>query len=97
MPQLCTITGGGFQDASGSPIALGAVTLRLLVDALQGVTQLCAGLPVTAKLDSSGNISGTVNLWGPQIYQTVVTTANGLVAWTGTFTIPDASSHSLTP
>lgn len=97
MPQQCTISGGKFQDASGNPIALGTVVFRMQQDALQSTTQICAGRPVAASLDSNGSISGTVKLWGPQAYLAVVTTALGLAAWSGTFTIPDSASHSLTP
>jgi hypothetical protein len=95
MPQLCTITGGAFQTASGTPIALGVLRCRMIQDSQQGTVQVVATRSVELPLDSSGDASGS--LWGPQNYEAKVITAEGLVAWTGTLSIPDASSHSLTP
>lgn len=95
MPQLCTITGGAFQDALGNPVT-GILKLRITEDAQQGTVQLSAGRTVTVAL-LNGNVSGTVSVWSPQVYESEVISDKGLSVWSGVFVIPDAASYSLTP
>ena len=43
MAQKCIISGGGWQDAEGSPLALGTVQVYLQQDIEVSGVQLCAG------------------------------------------------------
>jgi hypothetical protein len=95
--QLVTISGGGFQDCKGNPLALGSLQLRLEVDIVLLSKQICAGKTITLELDSSGDVSGSPTVWGPATYQTTAYSADGQPSWSGTLTIPNSSSFSLTP
>lgn len=97
MPQKATISGGGFQDCEGNPLALGAVGVALRQDVLVGGVQLCAGIKATLNLDASGNVTGSPTLWGPVTYEITAYSAQGQQAWHGTVVVPDTASFSLTP
>lgn len=85
----CQITGGGFQDALGNPIANGTLTLQLNEDQqISSTGQIVRGVVTKVPLDSNGNISGTVLVWGndnmsdtASFYWARVYTANGKLAW----------------
>lgn len=84
-----------FQDPSGTAIAGGTVTIRLLYDistAADSGPQISAGVVVTGTLDSSGSV--TVNLWPNDVlvpansnYQVTAYTAQGQRAWSGTLVV----------
>ena len=97
MAQKCIISGGGWQDAEGSPLALGTVQVYLQQDIEISGVQLCAGLKDSLSLDSSGNVTGGPTLWGPVVYQAVAYSAKGEKAWKGTISVPNVASFSLTP
>jgi hypothetical protein len=99
MPQIVTVFGGGFQDASGTPLANGSITMRLLQDIQLGTSQIVAGRITTLALDATGNISPSPGskLWGPASYQVVAYNAQGLASWSGTIIVPNAASFSFTP
>ena len=99
MPQIVTVFGGNFQDASGNPLANGTLTLRLLQDIELGLASICAGRVTSLALDATGNISPSPGskLWGPSSYQVIAYTSQGLPAWSGTISVPDATSFSFTP
>lgn len=99
MPQLCAVHGGGFQDASGAPLSKGSITARLVQDVKANLSQLVAGRLVTIPLDATGNVpqSPSPSLWGPETYQVIAYTSQGLPAWSGQIAVPDAASFSLTP
>jgi hypothetical protein len=98
MPQQVTVYGGGFQDAGGNPIT-GTLSLRLLQDVQQGSAQIAAGRWVVLALDLNGNISPSPGskIWGPAAYEVIAYTPQGLAAWSGQITVPDASFFSFTP
>jgi hypothetical protein len=79
---LTSLTGtGGFQDASGSPLAFGTLRIQLQQDAAIGTSQICAGRETTFNLDANGNvISGS--LWGPATYIFRAYSAKGQLVWT---------------
>lgn len=62
-PTARQITGGNFQDPSGSPLNAGYVTFQLTTDGLISGNQISAGVIVKATLDSNGSISGLFYLW----------------------------------
>ena len=100
MSQKCTIVGGGFQSASGGPLALGTVVVSLSQDVRVGTVQLTAGIKDTLQLDSSGNVTGSPTLWGPVTYLMVPMSAQGerAVGYPAlSITVPDVSTFSLTP
>jgi hypothetical protein len=84
-----------FQDPSGTAIAGGTVTIRLLYDisaAASNGPQISAGIVVSGTLDSSGTI--TVDLWPNDVlvpansnYQVKAYTALGQPAWSGTLIV----------
>jgi hypothetical protein len=53
------LTGGGFVDSSGKPVAFGNLTMKLSADATSPGGQVCSGLKVSIPLDANGNIAGT--------------------------------------
>jgi hypothetical protein len=97
MAQKCTLSGGGWQDAEGNPLALGTVQVYLQQDVEVGSVQLCAGIKDSLSLDSNGNVTSSPTLWGPVTYQATAYSANGEQAWKGTISVPNAASFSLTP
>jgi hypothetical protein len=79
-----TITGGGYQDAKGNPLALGYLRLELTADAqIPAIGQLCSGTVVKVSLDANGNVSGTVNVW-PNDVLNPATTQYRIFAYTAT-------------
>ena len=51
------LTGGGFQDGEGNPLALGYLTMKLNQDAsVSGVGNICSGIEITIQLDVNGNV-----------------------------------------
>lgn len=101
---LRQIINGAWQDASGNPLALGYLTFRLNTDGQSGV-QVCAGRLVKVPLDTSGNISGVVELWpnadlspAGTTYAIIAYTAQGHPVWSNpVFTLPDgAGAYSFT-
>lgn len=86
-----TITGGGFQDCEGNPLAMGFLTLELntvCTDASTGTFQICPGEVVSYPLDANGNISGTQYVWSSDLllptgtlYRMIVYTSKGQIAW----------------
>ena len=97
MAQKCTLSGGGWQDAEGNPLALGTVQVYLQQDVEVGNVQLCAGIKDSLPLDSSGNVTGSPTLWGAVTYQAAAYSAKGEQVWKGTIIVPNAASFSLTP
>jgi hypothetical protein len=95
--QKVLLSGGGWQDAEGNPLALGTVQVYLQQDVEVHGVQLCAGIKDSLSLDSSGNVTGSPTLWGPVVYQAVAYSAKGEKAWKGTISVPNAASFSLTP
>jgi hypothetical protein len=83
------LIGGGFQDLEGNPLALGFLTMELSQDEVAtGVGQVGFGIKIRVPLDGSGNVSGTVLVWGNDdltpvnSYYTVnAFTAKGQLAW----------------
>lgn len=85
------ITGGGFQDALGNPLALGYLQFELSQDSqVNGTTQIAAGYIVKINLDSSGNISTSPaqSVWPNDVISPVGTfylvsafSANGQLVW----------------
>ena len=72
---------GGFQDASGIPIAFGTLTAQLQQDITIGGIQIVAGRVVSFSLDANGNvISGS--LQAPVTYIFRVYTSQGQLVWT---------------
>lgn len=60
------LTGGGFQDGEGNPLALGYLKMKLSQDAsVSGVGNICSGLEITIQLDVNGNVvaSPTQSVW----------------------------------
>lgn len=99
MPQKCIISGGGFQDSLGNPLALGSVSVYLQQDVNIGV-QVCAGIKTTLNLDTDGNVTGSPTLWGPVTYLMTPFSAQGerAIGYPAlSITIPDAPTFSLTP
>lgn len=92
-----TITGGGFTDWEGNPLANGWLTFTLSSDARTSLSGLvCGGLTFRVRLDPSGNIAGVVSIWPNDqltptttFYRVNAFTSNGAVAWQNThnFTI----------
>jgi hypothetical protein len=99
MPQKVPISGGGFQDPGGNPLALGEIVVALQRDVQVGNVQLSAGIKTKLTLDSNGNVTGSPTLWGPVTYLMTSYSANGERACRLplSITIPDAASFSLTP
>lgn len=51
------LTGGNFQDSEGNLLANGTLVMRLSQDAnIPGTAQVCAGIDITIKLNSSGSV-----------------------------------------
>ena len=51
------LTGGGFQDGEGNPLALGYLKMKLNQDAsVSGVGNICSGVEITIQLDVNGNV-----------------------------------------
>lgn len=84
------LTGGGFQDCLGNPLALGRLVMALSVDAVDILTdkiQICSGEEVSYALDAHGNIAGTPSIWiNPLItptsyYMARVYSQSGQLAW----------------
>jgi hypothetical protein len=60
------ITGGGFQDSEGNPLATGIVHFQLSADSTDietGTQQICSGQRVSYTLDNSGNVPSGSTLW----------------------------------
>ena len=90
------ISGGGFQDASGAPIAGGKVTFRLNTDATAGDCQLAAGRIISFELDDYGNLSGYIwpnDQMTPDntVYIAKCYTASGQLVWEAQFYITTPS------
>ena len=65
MPQKVTISGGGFQDPQGNPLALGEIVVALQQDVQVGNVQLSAGIknklhPQPFTLNPTSSISLTL-------------------------------------
>lgn len=85
------ITGGGFQDALGNPLANGYMLFELSQDAqVNGTTQIAAGFVVKVPLDGSGNIitSTAQSVWPNDVlsptgtfYNVSVYSALGQLVW----------------
>ena len=90
------IIGGQFQDRAGNPLNAGYITFQLSTDgsASSPNLQVSAGLIVRATLDSTGSISGTVNLWPNDqltpttVYLVKVYTIAGESCWESENVIP---------
>lgn len=90
---LRQIVNGGFQDASGNPLALGSLTFRLQKDASNTCSsaQTVAGRVVTVPLDANGNVAGVVSLAPTDVmtpadsfagsYTVIAYTASGQPVW----------------
>lgn len=85
-----TLTGGGFQDILGNPIANGILVMELsssATDILTGAILICAGRKVSYPLDQHGNIAGTPQIWTNNLvtpttyYMARVYTQAGQLAW----------------
>jgi hypothetical protein len=78
---LTSLTGtGGFQDASGAPLAFGTLKVQLMNDQLIGSSQICSGKEVVFNLDANGNVISGL-LWGPATYIFRAYSAQGLMVW----------------
>jgi hypothetical protein len=90
------IINGGFQAADGSALALGTLKFRLNTDAVtSGNEQIVAGRIVSVPLDSSGNVSGTVDIWPNDqltptdtVYIVTAISARGEISWRSEQVIP---------
>lgn len=102
------IVGGNFQDALGNPLVGGSITFRLTTDAKATATQVAAPILTSASLDSSGNVSGAVNLWPNDqltptntVYRIKAYTVSGQLAWESENVIPSGAGSfdlgTLTP
>lgn len=96
MPQLVTITGGGFQDSSGNLLANGYLRAQLQQDIVEGLAQIGAGPIVKLQLDANGDVTGA-QLWGPATYHLRAYSAGGQHVWAAYVTVPDVTTYSLTP
>ena len=91
LPAKTQLTGGVFQDAEGNVLNLGYLKFKLNQDAtIAGVGQLCAGVEVTIKLNSSGSVdtSTAQYIWGNNqmtpsntFYTVTGYASNGQPAW----------------
>jgi hypothetical protein len=64
MANKVVITGGGFQDAEGNPLANGFLIFQLSQDAsVNNTTEITAGSKVNVPLGSGGSVSGTPSIW----------------------------------
>ena len=80
-----TLSGGAFQDASGTAIANGSISFQLSAPAVVSATgQVVQNQTVTYSLDSTGNIAANSKLWGNDsltpngtFYIVSVATSNG--------------------
>src|SRR2546429_9936786 len=83
------LTGGGFQDILGVPLANGYLIFELnKPTSVSGIGYICDGVKVKVTLDSSGNVAGTQYLWGndamtpsDSYYRVTAYTAQGQPAW----------------
>lgn len=86
------LTGGGFQDALGNPIANGYILLQLSSDqVVSGTGQIVAKRDIKVPLDANGNVLGTNGAVFVQyndkmsdttsFYWATVYTASGEIAW----------------
>lgn len=85
------LSGGGFQDALGNPLALGYLLFMLSQDAqVNGSTQIAAGFTVKIDLDSGGNITSSPaqSIWPNDVlspagtfYLVSAYSANGQLVW----------------
>lgn len=85
---MVIITGGGFQDSEGNPLANGYLVMSLNVDASTGTKQVSSAKQIRVPLDSNGNVSGTVNVWANDeltpnttFYVVKGYTSAGLLVW----------------
>jgi len=92
------VIGGNWQDSLGNDLALGYVTFQINTDATSGIDQVNAGQIVTAQLDSSGNISGTFDLWenssllpSNTVYRIKAYSSKGQLAWESENVIPSGA------
>jgi hypothetical protein len=71
MPASKTVlTGGGFQDAEGNPIANGYLIMELSQDSsVSGAGNIAAGISIRIQLDANGNVVGSPpqSVWGNDI------------------------------
>lgn len=94
------VTGGGFQDSEGNPLANGYLIFRLTADGQAfGVGQICSGANVTVPLDSTGNATGSVGIWPNDVllpsdtkYNITAYSAAGQPVWQSTRTILSSPS-----
>lgn len=71
---------GGFQDASGAPLAFGTLKVQLKDDLLISSSQICSGRESSFNLDANGNVvSGS--LWETATYTFRAYSAQGLLVW----------------
>ena len=88
------ITGGGFQDSSGNPIANGYLTFQLSHDSnittfgAPNGSQVAAGIQVTLLLDTIGNLCRNQFLWtndqlqpSGSYYTVNLYNSQGLLVW----------------
>ena len=58
------LTGGSFQDSTGSPLASGYLTMHLSQDcSVSGVGTVCSGIDITVNLDANGNVVAGQYVW----------------------------------
>jgi hypothetical protein len=91
MATKCILSGGGFQDSEGNPLALGYLQFDLSQDcSVSGVGNIASGITIKITLDSNGNVAGSPGqaIWGndvlqpqPNFYRVTGYTAAGQPAW----------------
>jgi len=84
------LTGGNFQDSEGNVLNLGYLTMELNQDESVNDSQICHGVKITIKLNSSGSVvtSPTQSVWGNDqmfpinsFYKVAGYNANGQLCW----------------
>jgi hypothetical protein len=81
------ITGGGFQDITGNPLAEGYLIFELSTDTTVGGIYICSGVTIRIQLDADGNVAAGQHIWGndamsPESYYRVTGfTAQGQPSW----------------
>lgn len=83
------LTGGGFQDFAGNPLANGYLEFTLSTDTNVGGIYVCSGVTVRVQLDAEGNVqeSPAQNIWGNDAmspvsyYRVTGYAANGQPVW----------------
>lgn len=82
------LSGGGFQDVLGEPLADGYLIFELSKPTNVNGIYICNGVKIKIMLDSNGNVAGTQSLWGndamtpsDSYYRVTAYTASGQPAW----------------